>query len=483
MYHHQHDDDVPTIPTAVRPNILMILVDDLGWRDLGCYDSSFYETPNIDRLASQGMRFTNAYAAAPVCSPTRASLMSGQYPARLGLTSYISHKNLHERGRLFSAPYVPYLSRDQTSLATALLEEGYRTIHLGKWHLGGPTHLPEEHGFEVNLGGCDWGRPKNGHFSPYSMPYLDDGPEGEYLTDRLTDEAINFFQDGDQRSWFINLAYYAVHTPIEAPAELIAKYEAKAKEMGLDQEPALVEGEPFPCEHLKHERVYRRVLQSDPVYAAMIEQLDTNIGRLLDALEEAAMDENTLVVLASDNGGLSTAEGSPTCNAPLAEGKGWMYEGGLRTPLIMKFPGVIDEDSHCDVPVSSPDFYPTFLDIARAEARPDQHQDGESLLPLLEETGELEREDLFWHFPHYGNQGGTPGSSIRHKEWKLMEFFEDQRLELYNLDLDPGETKNLVMEEPERTRRLHERLVAWREEMNALVPEPNPDWEAGHVES
>jgi len=468
------EDDLPTISTVIRPNILFILIDDMGWKDLACTGSEFYETPNIDRLAREGMRFTDAYAAAPVCSPTRASLMSGKYPARLGVTNYIGAGT--EKGKVIGTPYVPYLSRDETSVAKALLEEGYRTLHVGKWHLGGQTHLPEEHGFEVNVGGGHWGAPKEGYFSPYGMPFLEDGPEGEYLTDRLTDEAITLINEPDQRPWFMYYSAYAVHTPIQAPAELVAKYEAKAKAMGLDQSKAIEEGDFYPCEHKKDQRLQRRLFQSDPTYAAMVENLDTNIGRLMDALQEAEVDDNTIIIFTSDNGGLSSAEGSPTCNLPLQEGKGWMYEGGLREPLLVKWPGVVEAGSKCDVAVTTPDFFPTLLDMAGVPARPEQHMDGETLVPLLEETGYLEREDIFWHFPHYGNQGGTPGSAIRHKEWKLIEFFEDGRLELYNLMLDPAETKNLVCEEPERARRLHERLQKWRGEIEALEPGPNPDF-------
>ncbi|MEM1060376.1 MAG: sulfatase [Verrucomicrobiota bacterium] len=468
------EDELPTASRVIRPNILFILIDDMGWKDVACTGSEFYETPNLDRLRGEGMLFTDAYAAAPVCSPTRASLLSGKYPARLGVTQYIGAGEEH--GKVIGAPYVPYLSRDECSVARALLEEGYRTIHVGKWHLGGPTHLPEEHGFEVNVAGSSWGAPKAGYFSPYEMPYLPDGPEGEYLTDRLTDEAIRQIEEPDQRPWFLFLSHYAVHTPIQAPADLVAKYEAKAERLGIDQAAAIEEGDYFPLEWKKDQRLRRRKIQSDPTYAAMVENLDANIGRLLEALREAQVDDNTIVMFTSDNGGLSSAEGSPTCNLPLREGKGWMYEGGTREPLLVKWPGVVAPGSKCDTPVTTPDFYPTILEMAGAQARPEQHCDGESLLPLLEENGYLEREDIFWHFPHYGNQGGTPGSSIRHKEWKLIEFYEDGRLELYHLTRDPGETNNLVAEEPERTRRLHERLRAWREQLEALEPKPNPDF-------
>jgi len=310
-------------------------MDDLGWKDLGCYGSPFYETPNLDRLARSGMRFTDAYAAAPVCSPTRASIMSGKYPARVGLTNFIGGG---AKGRLIDAPYIDHLPLDETSLAAALRAGGYATWHVGKWHLGGAPYHPDRHGFDVNKGGCHWGMPKHGYFSPWKIPTLDDGPEGAYLTDRLTDEAVTLIRTNDGRPFFLNLCYYAVHVPIQAKREKTEKFAAKARAAGLDTLETFREGDVFPCEHKKDKRIMRRLVQSDPAYAAMIESVDENIGRLLAAVEEAGQAENTVVIFTSDNGGLATAEGSPTCNAPLAEGKGWMYEGGTREPLIVRWP-------------------------------------------------------------------------------------------------------------------------------------------------
>ncbi len=456
----------------MKPNILFILIDDLGWRDLACYGSAFYETPNLDRLAVEGMNFTDAYAACPVCSPTRASILSGKYPARVGVTDWIDWGlRIHPaRGKLVDAPYIDHLPLVETSLAAALKQGGYHTWHIGKWHLGGETTFPEQHGFDVNLGGCKWGSPYNGYFSPYDIPGFENGPEGEYLTDRLTDEAIQLIEKNDEKPFFLNLWYYSVHTPIQAKPEHIEKFERKAKELGIDQIEPFEIGEPFPTEHKQHLKVTRRVLQSDPVYAAMIYALDENIGRLLATLERTGQAENTVVIFTSDNGGLATAEGSPTCNAPLSEGKGWMYEGGTREPLIVRWPGTINPGTSCGVPVTSPDFYPTLLEIAELPSRPEQHVDGVSLLPLLKGAESLERDAIFWHYPHYGNQGGTPGSSIRTGDYKLIHFFEGDRLELYNLRQDIGEDHDLAAKNPEVAARMQGQLIEWREKVAAKYP-------------
>jgi len=458
-----------------QPNVILILIDDMGWRDLSCYGSSFYETPNIDRLATQGMTFTQAYASCPVCSPTRASLLTGKYPATLGLTDWIDWGfGIHPaRGKLIDAPYIDHLSLSEKSIARALQEGGYQTWHVGKWHLGGEAYYPEKHGFEVNIGGCEWGSPHTGYFSPWKIPNLVDGPEGKHLGDHLTDEVIRLIEEKDERPFFLNLWYYDVHTPIQAKSEKIHKFEQKCRDLHFDELETFAEGEFFPVEHKKNKRIVRRLVQSNPAYAGMIENLDENIGRLLKTLENRGIAENTLVIFTSDNGGLSTAEGSPTCNAPLSEGKGWMYEGGTREPLIVKWPGKVGPGSTCDTPVTSPDFYPTLLEIAGLPLCPEQHCDGASILPLLRQERTLERPAIFWHYPHYGNQGGTPGSSIRMGDYKLIEFFEDRRLELYNLRTDAGEKQNLAQEESFRASEMHQVLIEWREKVRAKIPSPN----------
>jgi arylsulfatase A-like enzyme len=464
-----------------RPNIIFVLIDDMGWKDLVCYGSPFYETPNIDRLAKEGMRFTDAYAACPVCSPTRASILTGKYPATVGITDWIdAHGHIHPaRGKVIDVPYLKNLPTSEHSLASALRDGGYQTWHVGKWHLGGEGHLPQDHGFEKNVGGAHQGSPgKGGYFSPWTIPPLEnaDVPDGTYLTDYLTDQILDLLANKDERPFFLNLCYYQVHTPLQAKEEKIEKYKAKATAMGLDEVETFVDGEHYPCEHKKDQRVRRRLVQSDPVYAGMIESLDESIGRILDALDESGQADNTLIVFTSDNGGLATSEGSPTCNAPLAEGKGWMYEGGTREPLMVRWPGTIEAGSTCSVPVSSPDFYPTLLELAGLDPIPQQHCDGMSFAPLLRGETSLKRDGIFWHYPHYGNQGGTPGSSVRAGDYKLIEFFDDGRLELYNLRRDIGEEKNLAEREPEKRDELHALLKEWREKVEAKIPQPNPNW-------
>ena len=478
-----------------QPNIIFILVDDMGWRDLSCYGSTFYQTPNIDRLFNEGMHFTDAYAACPVCSPTRASILTGKYPATLGLTHYVAplppggkrdadgFREGIGRGKLLEAFYIDRLSLEETSIASALREGGYKTWHVGKWHLGPRECYPDRHGFDVNIGGCSWGCPRESYFSPWNLETLENGPDGQHLTDRLADESVKLIENNDGAPFFLNWWTYLVHTPLEAKAETVRKYEQKARDLSLDKVNAMETGDYFPVEGKKELRIQRRTIQSDPVYAAMVEHLDDAVGRVMAALEKSGQSENTVIFFTSDNGGLATAEGSPTSNLPLAEGKGWMFEGGVREPLIAWWPNQIEAASECQTPVSSPDFYPTLLEIAGLPLRPQQHCDGISLLPLLR-GDEAERGNaLYWHFPHYGNQGGTPGSSIRDGDWKLIEFFEDGHVELYNLRDDIGETRDLAGEQPHKARELRERLTEWRARIEARMTTPNPDyvsWRAGH---
>lgn len=466
-----------------RPNILFILIDDLGWRDLACYGSTFYETPHIDRLAAEGMFFSDAYAACPVCSPTRASLLTGKYPATVGITDWIDwDMQWHpQRGRVIEPPCLRGLPASEVTLADALREGGYRTWHIGKWHLGGTGRYPTDCGFDVNVGGCEWGMPQNGYFSPWGIPGMADAPEGTYLTDHLTDAAIDLIRQPDSRPFFLHLSHYAVHIPIQAPPELVAKYESKAKRLGLDRFTPLRDGEHFKTERMRKAIVRHRILQSDPGYAAMIENLDANIGRVLTTLEETGHAENTLVVFTSDNGGLSSggfwkSAGAPTCNLPLQAGKGWMYEGGTRVPYIVRWPGRVQPDSVCRIPITSPDLYPTLLEVAGLPLRPAQHVDGVSFLPLLDGDDRFNRGPIFWHYPHYGDQGGTPGSSVRHGKWKLIEFLEDGRLELYALCADISETVDVAALHPNVVRELQEQLASWRCKVQAKMPQPNPEW-------
>lgn len=479
------------------PNILFILMDDLGQRDLGTYGSSFYETPRLDQLREEGMLFTDAYAACPVCSPTRASILTGKYPANVNITNFIPGNNW---GKLMGVPYFHQLPKTETTLAQALKSHGYQTWHIGKWHLGPKGNYPEDFGFDLNIGGKDWGMPMNGYFAPWGIETLSEGDDGDYLTDRLTTEAIQLIESGNDHSsasqppWFMYLSHYAVHTPIQAPADLIAKYEAKAKAMGIDQDEALVEGERMPYLNNDDRRVVRRQFQSDPAYAAMIENMDTNVGRVLDALDATGQRENTIVIFTSDNGGLSTAEGSPTCNLPLAEGKGWMYDGGIREPLLIRWPDKVQPNTTCNTPVTSPDFFPTLLDAAQLPLMPEHHEDGESLLPLLlNPKTQLQRDAIYWHYPHYSNQGGSPACAVRCGNYKLIEHFETSpaevrlsittspsgtRLELFNLIEDIEENHDLAAREPDQTRSLYAKLIAWRESIEAKIPDINPWYDA-----
>ncbi len=467
-----------------KPNIIFILIDDMGWKDLSCYNSTFYETPNIDRLAAEGIRFTDAYAAAPTCSPTRASIMTGKYPTTVGVSSHIDHsgRNHPLKGKLVEASYLRELPLTETSLARTLKQNGYNTWHVGKWHLGNLQCYPENHGFDVNIGGCELGMPSpGGYFSPWKIPTLDEEnvPEGTYLTDHLTDRAIDLIQKNRNsgKPFFLNMWYYSVHIPIQAKEEKIRKYREKARKLGLDRKDPFVEGGKLPTERLKGRNIQRRTIQSDPEYAAMIESLDENIGRLMDCLREQGQEEDTLVVFTSDNGGLATAEGSPTCNLPLAEGKGWKYEGGVREPLIIKWPGQTSAGAVTDEPVTSPDFYPTLLEAAGLDPMPEQHTDGESFHSLLKGESWSRKQPLFWHFPHYGNQGDTPGCAVREGPWKMIEFFEDDHVELYNLDEDPGEDHDVAGQHPEKAAELQNKIHEWEKKVMARRPTPNPDYQ------
>lgn len=462
----------------MQPNVIMILIDDLGWIDLSCQGSAFYETPHIDQLRREGMGFDNAYAACPVCSPSRASILSGKYPARLKITDWIDHENFHPcRGKLIDAPYIKELPVSEYSLAKAFKDGGYQTWHVGKWHLGKEASYPQHHGFDVNLGGSWWGHPKKGYFSPYQMENLSDGPEGEYLTDRIGAEAVRLIESRDRtRPFFLNLWHYAVHTPLQAKAEDIAYFTEKSKRMGLDRQESFEIGDPFPTMQKKDKRITRRIVQSDPVYAAMIKALDDSVGVLMTALKRQEIDEETIVVFTSDNGGLATAEHSPTCNYPLSEGKGWMFEGAVREPLFVRWPGHIQAGSLSHALTTSPDFYPTLMDLCGLPQVPNQHCDGVSFASVLRNPQtSFDRGPIFWHYPHYGNQGGTPGSAVRFGKWKYIEFYEDHSCLLIDLEQDISEKQNVAHEHPELAEQLRQLLHQWLQEVGAWYPEVNPN--------
>ncbi len=464
-----------------RPNVVCIVADDLGWRDLGCYGSSFYETPNLDRLAREGTRFTDAYASCPVCSPTRASVMTGKYPPSVGITNYIAGR---AEGKLREPDYHHALPEAETTLAEALSDAGYATGFVGKWHLGGAEQdsLPTDRGFDTNVAGCSWGMPSNGYVAPWGNPTLEEGPEdeGRYLPDRLGEAAAAFVESHDgEEPFFLNYDPYLVHTPLQAPDDAVERYERKRESLGLDVVQEIEVDGRFPTEHKKDGRIKRRLVQSHPTYAAMIEALDRNVGRVLDALERAGVAEETVVIFTADNGGLATAEGSPTTNDPLREGKGWMQEGGNRVPFIVRWPGVTDAEGApelCEAPVTSPDVYPTLLGAAGVGVPEEQAVEGTDIRPLLS-GGDLDREAIFWHYPHYGNQGSTPAAAVRAGDWKLVEYFEDDSVRLHHLGEDVREERDLSAHRPEKARELRERLHDWQDEVGARMPEENPDYE------
>lgn len=450
-----------------RPNIIMILIDDMGWRDLQCFGSSFYETPNMDALAAEGTVFTNAYAPCPVCSPSRASLYTGQYPARVGITNYIG---AHDFGKLAEVPYLDHLPTEEYTLSRAYKDAGYRTYHVGKWHLGGKEYYPEHHGFDVNIGGCDWGHPHRGYFAPFGIDTLpDDIPAGEYLTDYLTDRAIELIENNGDAPFFLNLSHYAVHTPIQAKPADLSRFAEKSRRMKLDGVSPYIEGENFPCWHKRGEKVCRRFIQSDIGYAAMIWNLDQNVGRLIRVLQKKGIYDRTVIVFTSDNGGLSTAEGSPTCNAPLSEGKGWGYEGGIRVPLIAVGPG-IRAHTVCETPVTLPDWYPTLLALSGIPIHPHHTVDGMDISPLLRGE-EMAERPIFWHYPHYGNQGGTPVAAVRFGRYKLLRFFEDEHVELYDLLQDISESFDISGSQPQRAKEMKELLDTWIQETGGILPQ------------
>jgi arylsulfatase A-like enzyme len=457
--------------SAAPPNVVFFLADDLGQRDLGCYGSTFYETPHLDRLARDGARFTDAYAACPVCSPTRASLLTGQWPQRTGITDYIGAPTKPEQWKRntksLPAPYADRLALDAPTLAKAMKAAGYATFFAGKWHLGPEGWWPENQGFDINRGGIDKGGPYGGkkYFSPYGNPRLPDGPDGEHLPDRLATETAKFIEANKDRPFFAYYSFYDVHTPLMAREDLRKKYEAKRARLGLTEKWGR-EGERDV-----------RLTQDHAVYAAMVEAMDLAIGKVLAKLDELGLRDNTLVIFTSDNGGLSTSEGWPTSNLPLRGGKGWMYEGGIREPLLVRWPGVVKPGSVMSTPVSSPDFFPTLLEVAGAKPKPGQTLDGLSLLPVLK-GGTLPERALFWHYPHYGNQGGAPAAAVRRGDWKLIEWLEDNRAELFNLAQDLGEQADLAAKEPQRVAQLRAELAAWQKQVGAKLPTPNPNYDA-----
>jgi arylsulfatase A-like enzyme len=444
-------------------NFVFFLIDDFGWADLAANNPHcFYDTPNLDRLARSAMNFTNGYAANPVCSPTRYSIMTGKYPSRVDATNWFSGTR---SGRFNPAPLNDRMAAGEVTLAEALNEHGYKTAFLGKWHLGpSEPYWPENQGFDENVGGWSVGSPRGGYFAPFNNPRLGEYPTGKHLPEALTDEAVRLLEDYKDDLFLLYLAFYSVHTPLQGRDDLVQKYQARrARVLADDEREFGPEEQVWPTSNER--RV--RIRQAHATYAAMVEAMDQQIGRVLDKLDALNLADNTAVILMSDNGGLSTSEGSPTANLPLRGGKGWLYEGGIREPFLIRWPGVAEPGSICDVPVISTDFYPTLLDMAGLPLKDEQHLDGVSLVPLLSGATSLDRDAIFWHYPHYSNQGGFPGGAVRMGDWKLVERFEDGRVHLYDLALDVGEREDVAARHPDRVAMMREKLHAWYKEVDA----------------
>ena len=437
------------------PNIVLFLIDDLGWADVGCYGSTYFETPNIDRLCAAGMKFTDGYAACAVCSPTRAAVMTGRYPARLGITDWIRSKfqkgktpdekqaEYEDVGRDLLCPPNSYgLPLDEVTVAEVLKAAGYATCHVGKWHLGTEGWWPENQGFDVNIGGCDFGQPPS-YFDPYtnkgqgSIPNLKGRKEGEFLTDREADEAVGFIRANRDKPFFLNMCHYAVHTPIMGKKDVVEKYKQK------------------PPTQQKH-----------AAYAALVESVDDAVGRIVAALEAEGLSEGTIVIFTSDNGGLL----GPTDNSPLRSGKGYPYEGGIRVPVIVKWPGVVTAGSTCAAPVTSVDWLPTLSAAAGAKAPAGRSIDGVSLMPLLAQSGGIGRDAIYWHFPHYRGKDVVPYSIIRAGDWKLIKRYQGKPFELFNLKEDMAEKSDLSASHPDKVKELDDRLAAWLKQTNARMP-------------
>ncbi|SIS76305.1 sulfatase [Belliella pelovolcani] len=457
--------------TKEKPNVLFILVDDLGWADLGAFGSEFYETPNIDRLAKNGVKFKNAYTASPVCSPTRASIMTGKYPSKTYHTDWFGapqpwnyQRHWTRNKPLVPAEYNPNMELEEYTLAEAFQDAGYKTFFAGKWHLGEEEEFwPEAQGFHINIGGNSKGAPSTGnkYFSPYDNPKMDNGPEGEYLPLRLAEETASFIDENKGDPFFAFLSFYSVHTPLMTTEELELKYLKKRAKMNLTDQ--------FEPEYAN----MNRTTQAHAVYAGMVEAMDNAVGIVLESLENNNLLDNTIVIFFSDNGGLSTAEGSPTSNLPLRAGKGWLYEGGIRVPLIISWKDKIAQGKESNIPVISMDFYPTLIELAGLNEvfKGNGNIDGISIATILTEQEEsISRNEMYWHYPHYGNQGGNPGSVIQEDAWKLIYFYEDERIELYNLDADIGERNDLSQVESEKAKYLQNKLKNWLSGTNARLP-------------
>ncbi len=454
-------------------NVVFILVDDLGYNDLGFMGSSFYETPHIDNLAERGTIFTQAYAGSRVCSPSRATIMTGQFSARTGITDWIGApagadwRRLGRHDKLLPANYIRQLEHKKVVLPEALKANNYHTFFAGKWHLGGEGSAPEDHGFDINIGGYQSGSPRGGYFSPYKNPKLEDGPDGKNLSMRLADETARFIRENRDTTFFAFLSFYAVHGPIQTTRSKWAKYRKKALDAGIDES------------GYRMERVLPyRLHQDNPVYGGLVESMDDAVGKVIHTLEETGLMDNTIIIFTSDNGGVVSGDNYSTNLAPLRGGKGYQWEGGIRVPLIIYHPGIAStkKPSKIHTPVSGADLYPTILDLTKTSRPDDLTMDGRSLTALWQGK-EMQDRPLIWHYPHYGNQGGEPASIIREGEWKLIWYYEDARPELYHLSENISENKNVAEVYPDRAKSMKTKLMSYLQEVGAQFPESDPTYD------
>lgn len=453
-----------------KPNVVFILADDFGYTDLGVMGSQYYETPNLDKIANDGVNFTQGYAACQVCSPSRASIMTGQFTARHGITDWIGAKSgkdwrKHNRqDKLLPAEYNHILTQDFVTLPEAMKEEGYKTFFAGKWHIGGEGSFPEDHGFDINKGGHHRGSPPGGFYSPYNNPKLENKKDGENLSMRLAEETVKFITDHKDSTFFAYLSFYAVHAPLQTTEEKWKKFRDKAVDMGVSET------------GFEMERVLpiRRV-QDNPVYAGLVESMDDAVGLVTKTLKDLGLEDNTIVIFTSDNGGVASGDAFATTNLPLRGGKGYQWEGGIREPFFIKVPWLKNEGKRNDTPVIGTDLYPTILELIGAKPKPENHVDGVSLVPLLNGQS-IAKRPIYWHYPHYGNQGGNPSSIIREGDWKLIHYWEDDHDELYNLQSDLGEQTDLAAQHSDKVVQMRDKLLNWLKEMSANYPSQDPEY-------
>ncbi|MEC5128212.1 sulfatase [Verrucomicrobiales bacterium BCK34] len=466
---------LPLFADAKGPNFIFFLVDDLGWADVGFNGSTFHKTPNIDALAQSGVQFTNGYAAASVCSPTRASILTGRHPVSVNITDWIPGNS--DTGKFQKLEDRDNLALEEVTIAEALKKNGYKTFFAGKWHLGDEGHYPEDQGFDINIGGHNSGSPRGGYYAPWKNPRLDPKPDDDYLTERLTAETNAYIEQHSQgdEPFLVYLSYYNVHTPIQPYKKHIETFEAAAKAL---------EGE---TPTITTRDGVSRGRQDNPELASMVAAVDDSVGSILKKLDDLSIADNTVIIFFSDNGGLCTRPPSygakqkssdpgskvgPGCNLPLRSGKGWLYEGGIREATIVRAPGITTPGTKCDSPVMSTDFFPTILELAGIAPSPKLQIDGESIVDLLKSPDQVKTRSLYWHYPHYHGSGWTPGGAIRKGDWKLIEFWEHGDAQLFNLKSDLKEQHDLSSKNPDKKAELAKDLSEWRREIGAKMPEP-----------